>query len=215
MCMIFKYDLFQVQPKKKPTLPPAPSVVKKEAAKKAALEIRRKKQGLLEEQIQQQKLLLKKLESAETNEEKESIRSLMKQVDVTIVTLKDSLRQIPIKSEPSITKLSQQDELKRRAETLKKQIESLRAKTSADMVRFYFVLIKLLFIYYCFQRRVISSTLENEVRNSNPNNNNHNNEDDDETNILHEEDQLLNDNDKTKESSYKLDNNDEAQLLGP
>ena len=129
---------FQAPPKKKPTIPPAPSIIKKEAAKKAAIEIRRKKQGLLEEQIQQQKMLLKKLETAETNEEKESIRSLMKQVDTTIVTLKDSLHTAPIKATAAAAKpaakVSQQDLLKQRAETLKKQIESLRAKTSADMV---------------------------------------------------------------------------------
>lgn len=137
-------------PPKKPALPSS-TITKKDAAKKAAIEIHRKKQGLLEEQIQQQKLLLKKLETAETNTEKESIRSLMKQVDATIVTLKDSLRITPpIKSsstatsataQPSkpvssttTTKISQQDALKQRAETLKKQLESLRAKTSADMV---------------------------------------------------------------------------------
>ncbi len=134
--------LFQTSSKKKSTIPPGPSIIKKEAAKKAAIEIRRKKYGLLEEQIQQQKLLLKKLEAAETNEEKESIRSLMKQVDSTVRLLKDSIRTIPIKlsssSSSSITKISQQDLLKQRAEILKKQIESLRAKTSADMVRFFF-----------------------------------------------------------------------------
>ena len=92
----------------------------------------------MEEQIQQQKLLLKKLETADTNEGKESIRSLMKQVDSTIVTLKDSLRTVPIKSSSSAVKISQQDLLKQRAEVLKKQIECLRAKTSADMVRFTF-----------------------------------------------------------------------------
>lgn len=129
----------------------APSITKKDAAKKAAFEIHRKKQGLLEGQIQQQKILLKKLESAETPTEKESIRTLMKQVDATVVSLKDSLRlTTPVKSSsitssstaakatgaaPTTTsKLSQQDVLKQRAETLKKQIESLRAKTSADMV---------------------------------------------------------------------------------
>ncbi|CAF0923485.1 unnamed protein product [Adineta steineri] len=132
--------------KKKSTIPPVPSIIKKEAAKKAAIEIRRKKQGLLEEQIQQQKLLLKKLESSETNEEKESIRSLMKQVDTTIVTLKDSLRTIPIKPTSPTIKLSQQDILKQRQEILKKEIESLRAKTSADM------------------RRAMSNTLETKNR---------------------------------------------------
>ncbi|CAF3497006.1 unnamed protein product [Rotaria sp. Silwood1] len=170
----------EIPPKKKSTIPPVPSVIKKEAAKKAAIEIRRKKQGLLEEQIQQQKLLLKKLETAETNEDKESIRSLMKQVDSTIVTLKDSIRTIPIKSSLSTTKISQQDLLKKRAETLKKQIESLRAKTSADM------------------RRAISNTIENEISNSNRT---HNIDEDDEVNLLNEEDQLLTDNEKTKDQS--------------
>jgi len=62
----------------------------------------------------------------------------MKQVDSTVVMLKDSFRTIPVKSSlSSTTKISQQDLLKQRAETLKKQIESLRAKTSADMVRFF------------------------------------------------------------------------------
>ncbi|CAF2066455.1 unnamed protein product [Rotaria magnacalcarata] len=183
----------EVPPKKKAAIPPAPSVIKKEAAKKAAIEIRRKKQGLFEEQIQQQKLLLKKLETAETNEEKESIRSLMKQINSAVVILKDSFRTLPIKSAPSITKISQQDILKKRAETLKKQIESLRAKTSADM------------------RRVISNTLDNDVVNANQINNN---DEDDETNILNEEDQLLNDNEKINNSSYKFDTNDEAKLLG-
>ncbi len=123
-------------PKKKPTIiSSVPSSIKKEAAKKASIEIRRKKQDLLDEQIQQQKLLLKKLETAETNEEKESIRRLMKQVDSTIVVLKDSLRTLPIKSTLLTTKISQQNFLKQRAEILKKQIENLRAKTSADMVR--------------------------------------------------------------------------------
>jgi hypothetical protein len=121
--------------KKKPTLPPTPSIVKKEAAKKAAIEIRRKKTGLLEEQIQQQKILLKKFETAETSEEKEAIRSLMKKVDVTIKTLKDSFQSPPLKSTPTTPKLSQQDLLKQRAQILEKQLESLRAKTSADMVR--------------------------------------------------------------------------------
>jgi ribosomal protein L29 len=55
----------------------------------------------------------------------------MKQMDSTIVTLKDSFRTVPIKS---ISKLSQQDLLKQRAEKLKKELENLRAKTSADMV---------------------------------------------------------------------------------
>jgi RNA-binding protein 26 len=134
-------------PKKKSTIPPGPSIIKKEAAKKAAIEIRRKKHGLLEEQIQQQKLLLKKLETAETNEEKESIRALMKQMDSTIVTLKDSFRTVPIKS---ISKLSQQDLLKQRAEKLKKELEKLRAKTSADM------------------RRAMSNTLETKLPHSTP-----------------------------------------------
>ncbi len=123
-------------PKKKPTIiSSVPSSIKKEAAKKASIEIRRKKQDLLDEQIQQQKILLKKLETTEINEEKESIRRLMKQVDSTIVVLKDSLRTLPIKSTLLTTKISQQNFLKQRAEILKKQIENLRAKTSADMVR--------------------------------------------------------------------------------
>lgn len=130
-------------PAKKPTHPPS-NIAKKDAAKKAASEINRKKQDLLQDQIQQQKLLLKKLESAENNTEKESIRSLMKQVDATIVMLKDSLRLTPAvkptaaavpTSKPAVTpKISQQDVLKQRAKTLQKQIENLRAKTSADMV---------------------------------------------------------------------------------
>ena len=138
-------------PTKKPAHPSS-AITKKDAAKKAAMEIHRKKQGLLEEQIQQQKALLKKLEAAETNTEKESIRSLMKQVDTTIVMLKDSLRITPpIKPSSSsltattaaapkpasITKISQQDVLKQRAKTLQKQLETLRAKTSADMVKFF------------------------------------------------------------------------------
>lgn len=129
-------------PPKKPVHPSPSTITKKDAAKKATLEIHRKKQGLLEEQIQQQKLLLKKLESAETNTEKESIRSLMKQVDATIVRLKDSLQLTPAMKPaaaapvkpPTNPKMSQQDALKQRAKTLQKQIESLRAKTSADMV---------------------------------------------------------------------------------
>jgi hypothetical protein len=73
----------------------------------------------------------------------------MKQVDSTIVTLKDSLRTIPVKSSPALpTKVSQQDLLKKRAEILKKQIESLRAKTSADMVR-----------YSCLQNFIYSKSL--------------------------------------------------------
>ncbi len=125
-------------PKKKPTIiSSVPSSIKKEAAKKASIEIRRKKQDLLDEQIQQQKILLKKLETTEINEEKESIRRLMKQVDSTIVVLKDSLRTLPIKSTLLTTKISQQNFLKQRAEILKKQIENLRAKTSADMVRIF------------------------------------------------------------------------------
>jgi tRNA(Phe) wybutosine-synthesizing methylase Tyw3 len=128
-------------------------MTKKDAAKKAVIEIHHKKQGLLEEQIQQQKLLLKKLETAETTTEKESIRSLMKQFDTTIVMLKDSLRLTPpIKSssttaapvtslKPSQTiKISQQDVLKQRAQTLQKQLETLRAKTSADMVTYIKIL---------------------------------------------------------------------------
>jgi hypothetical protein len=69
----------------------------------------------------------------------------MKQVDATIVMLKDSLRLTPsIKSTTTTaavassskptTKISQQDALKQRAKTLQKQLETLRAKTSADMV---------------------------------------------------------------------------------
>lgn len=60
----------------------------------------------------------------------------MKQVDATLVNLKDSIRPAAVKSDSVATKESQQDLLKKRAEMLKKQIESLRAKTSADMVRF-------------------------------------------------------------------------------
>jgi len=135
--------------KKKATLPPTPSIVKKEAAKKAAIEIRRKKTGLLEEQIQQQKILLKKFETSETNEEKEAIRSLMKKVDVTIKTLKDSLQNPPLKSTATAPKLSQQDLLKQRAQILEKQLESLRAKTSADM------------------RRAITNTLETKINHQN------------------------------------------------
>jgi RNA-binding protein 26 len=133
---------------------PSSTITKKDAAKKAAMEIHRKKQGLLEEQIQQQKALLKKLEIAESNTEKESIRSLMKQVDTTIVMLKDSLRLTPpVKLSSSTTavaaapppptkptstpKISQQDALKQRAKTLQKQLETLRAKTSADMVKYF------------------------------------------------------------------------------
>ncbi|CAF0926199.1 unnamed protein product [Adineta steineri] len=72
----------------------------------------------------------------------------MKQIDATIVTLKDSLRLTPpVKSSSAIaasippskpiqpTKISQQDALKQRAQTLQKQLETLRAKTSADMRR--------------------------------------------------------------------------------
>jgi hypothetical protein len=75
----------------------------------------------------------------------------MKQVDVTIVMLKDSLRLTPpVKSSSSTTtvassskptsttKISQQDALKQRAKTLQKQLETLRAKTSADMVKYFF-----------------------------------------------------------------------------
>ncbi len=134
-----------VPPPVKKATHPSSTIAKKDAAKKTTIEINRKKQGLLEEQIQQQKLLLKKLETAETNTEKESIRSLMKQVDATIVMLKDSLRLTPpvksttttgagaVASKPA-TKISQQDALKQRAKTLQKQLETLRAKTSADMV---------------------------------------------------------------------------------
>ena len=123
-----------------------PTVAKKDAAKKAAMEIQRKKQVLLDGQIQQQKLLLKKFESAESNAEKDSIRALMKQVDATIVMLKDSLRSASTAksagpptaaalSRPApVPKLSQQDALKQRAQTLQKEIDKLRAKTSADMV---------------------------------------------------------------------------------
>jgi hypothetical protein len=68
----------------------------------------------------------------------------MKQVDATIVMLKDTLRLTPAAkpttpaavapvSKPS-TKISQQDALKQREKTLQKQLETLRAKTSADMV---------------------------------------------------------------------------------
>ena len=123
-----------------------PTVAKKDAAKKAAMEIQRKKQALLDGQIQQQKLLFKKFESAESNGEKDSIRALMKQVDATIVMLKDSLRSAStaksagppaaaVSSRPApAPKLSQQDVLKQRAQTLQKEIDKLRAKTSADMV---------------------------------------------------------------------------------
>lgn len=72
----------------------------------------------------------------------------MKQVDATIVKIKDALRLTP-SIKPSATagttkpttvvppkaKISQQDVLKQRAETLKKELETLRAKTSADMVK--------------------------------------------------------------------------------
>ena len=118
------------------------SITKKDAAKKAAMELHRKKHDLLEEQIQQQKQLLKKLEVAENTVEKESIRALMKQVDATVVRLKDSLRitppvktVTPVPAKPAAPKISQQAVLKQRAQTLQKQIETLRAKTSADMVR--------------------------------------------------------------------------------
>ncbi|CAF0868030.1 unnamed protein product [Adineta ricciae] len=190
----------ETPPKKKPTIPPAPSVIKKEAAKKAAIEIRRKKQGLLEEQIQQQKLLLKKLETAETTEEKESIRSLMKQVDATIVTLKDSLHTAPIKAVAAAAaatpapKVSQQDLLKQRAETLKKQIESLRAKTSADM------------------RRAMSNTLETKLP---PANQSVEPDVDEELRLLNEvnDNQYLLDNDKNRNQQYELETHDEVQLL--
>lgn len=106
------------------------------------MELQRKKHDLLGEQIQQQKQLLKKLEAAENTVEKESIRALMKQVDATVLRLKDSLRitpavktVTPVPAKPAAPKISQQDALKQRAQTLQKQIESLRAKTSADMVR--------------------------------------------------------------------------------
>ncbi|CAF4551147.1 unnamed protein product, partial [Rotaria sp. Silwood2] len=141
-----------VLPSSKKTSIPSSTITKKDAVKKAAFEIHCKKQGLLEEQIQQQKLLLKKLETAETNAEKESIRALMKQVDTTVVTLKDSLRltssikssSTTVPTKPTITpppptaattKISQQDVLKQREKTLQKQLETLRAKTSADMRR--------------------------------------------------------------------------------
>ncbi|CAF4729953.1 unnamed protein product, partial [Rotaria socialis] len=129
---------------KKPTIVSA-TMTKKDAAKKATMEIHRKKQGLLEEQIQQQKTLLKKLETAETHAEKESILALMKQINSTIIKIKDSLSitppikasstTVPAKSTtaPPATKISQQDVLKQRAQILQKQLESLRAKTSADM----------------------------------------------------------------------------------
>ena len=107
--------------------------MKKEAAKKACVEIRRKKQDLLDEQIQQQKLLLKKFEAAETPAEKDSIRSLMKQVDATIIRLKDSFQIVPIKA-PAAPKVNQQSLLKQREQALQKQLERLRAKASADMV---------------------------------------------------------------------------------
>jgi hypothetical protein len=78
----------------------------------------------------------------------------MKQIDSTIASVKDSLRTVPIKSSTSTVKISQQDLLKQRAEVLKKQIESLRAKTSADMVRFVFfyhmiIYSKILFLASC------------------------------------------------------------------
>lgn len=109
------------------------SSIKKEAAKKAAIEIRRKTTGLLEKHIQQQKVFLKKLEGAETPEERDAIRALMKQADATITALKDSLRETAVKT-PTPQKLSEQDLLKHREEILKKKIETLRAKTSAGMV---------------------------------------------------------------------------------
>ena len=63
----------------------------------------------------------------------------MKQVDATIIMLKDSLRLTPStkssSTATSTTKISQQDILKQRAQTLQKQLETLRAKTSADMVK--------------------------------------------------------------------------------
>jgi len=94
----------------------------------------------------------------------------MKQVDSTINTLKDSLRTIPIKSSSSITKISQQDLLKKREETLKKELESLRAKTSADM------------------RRAMSNTLETKIPNQPRSNDT---DEDEEINLLDDEDRLL------------------------
>ena len=139
-------SLTTAAPVPKKPLVPTPTVAKKDAAKKAAMEIQRKKQALLDGQIQQQKQLFKKFESADSNTEKESIRALMKQVDATIVMLKDSLRltstaklagptTAAASSRPApAPKLSQQDALKQRAQTLQKEIDKLRAKTSADMV---------------------------------------------------------------------------------
>ena len=63
----------------------------------------------------------------------------MKQVDSTIIMFKDSFRMIPAKSSSLTTKHKQQDRLKQRAEMLKKQIESLKAKTSVDMVSLVFL----------------------------------------------------------------------------
>lgn len=71
----------------------------------------------------------------------------MKRFDATIVMLKDSLRLTTTAKSagpPAATassrpapapKLSQQDALKQRAQTLQKEIDKLRAKTSADMRR--------------------------------------------------------------------------------
>jgi hypothetical protein len=58
----------------------------------------------------------------------------MKKIDSHVVIIKDSLRTIPVKSS-LVPKMSQQDVLKQRTQTLQKQIDTLRAKTSADMVR--------------------------------------------------------------------------------
>lgn len=146
--------------KKRATIPPGPSIVKKEAAKKACVEIRRKKHDLLDEQIQQQKLLLKKFEHADTPAEKESIRSLMKQVDATVIRLKDSFQTVPIKA-PAAPKLNQQSLLKQREQALQKQLERLRAKTSADMVSVDFSPYS--HSTDCFQRRSIATTLENKI----------------------------------------------------
>lgn len=148
--------------KKRATIPSGPSVVKKEAAKKACVEIRRKKQDLLDGQIQQQKLLLKKFEAAETPAEKESIRSLMKQVDATIIRLKDSFQTVPVKA-PAAPKVNQQSLLKQREQALQKQLERLRAKTSADMVSVRFSSSFYSHSSHSFQRRSIATTLENKI----------------------------------------------------
>lgn len=140
--------------KKSPLL--STNLTKKEAAKKAALEIHRKKQDLLDAQIQRQKLLLKKFEAAETAAEKDSIRSLMKQVDAAIIALKDSLRlttptqSTVASSTVNAKKMSQQDVLKQRAESLKKQIETLKANASAVMVKMKRCLFKMFFLVLRF-----------------------------------------------------------------